>query len=125
MPGQRGGSRAGRPNASYPNRSDLQGGPRSAPVEQMRGLTYGTEKDLTAVARAAPPPGGRPPAPMSLDAPTQRPWEDVASGLPIGAGPGPEALGMGEGALGELRALYLTDPSESLREILEELEGGG
>jgi hypothetical protein len=30
-----------------------------------------------------------------MDAPTQRPLEPVTAGLPIGAGPGPEALGLG------------------------------
>jgi hypothetical protein len=57
------------------------------------------------------PATGRPPPPgsiPSLTAPTERPGEPVTAGLPVGPGPGPEALGAPapqSDALFDLRAL--------------------
>lgn len=39
-----------------------------------------------AMAMAPPPPDGQ------LTAPTERPWEPVTAGLPLGDGPGPESI---------------------------------
>lgn len=46
----------------------------------------------TAAPTTAPAPPSAPPVP--LDAPSQRPAEPVTAGLPVGAGPGTEALGV-------------------------------
>lgn len=63
--------------------------------------------------------------PVGLAAPSGRPDEPITAGLPIGAGPGPEALGMAPTPLDELRAIYQRFPTEELRELIEEAERGG
>jgi hypothetical protein len=107
----RGGRRAGTPGKAYSNRTDLQG--PQAPT----GLPYGDRAKLIAAQKAVPagpapapmpaapagPPPSQPgaagPAPGSLPFthPTQRPGEPVTAGLPLGPGPGPEALTMNQG----------------------------
>lgn len=99
----RGGRRAGSRGGGYTNRSDLQ-----LPVAAPEGLPYGDAGKLKAAQRAVPmapaptpgpspsPPGAEPP-PMpggagSLLRPTERPNEPVTAGMPIGPGPGTEAL---------------------------------
>jgi len=104
----RGGRRAGKSGTKYPNRTDLQGA--QLPANAPRGLPYGDRAKLIAAQRAVPmgtapaptpavPQGGSPPpspAPEPGSLPflgqTQRPSEPVTAGLPIGPGPGPEAL---------------------------------
>jgi hypothetical protein len=109
----RGGRRTGTPGKAYSNRSDL-----NVPAQAASGQQYGMRGQQMAAQRALPvarpatdavPSGGSPaaggpagagtpagPLPGSLtplDAPTQRPGEPVTTGLPVGAGAGPEALG--------------------------------
>jgi hypothetical protein len=107
----RGGYRTGRRGARYPNRTDLH--TPLAPAAPA-GLAYGQHQALidsqrqmpmAAPATAAPtPPTAAPPGPSAappvlpgslgaFDRPTERPGEPVTAGLPIGPGPGPEALG--------------------------------
>ncbi len=113
----RGGRRAGNKGTSYPNRTDLQGA--QLPVSAPTGLPYGDRAKLIAAQRAVPmgsappaapspaggggssPPPAAPspgPAPGTLPftGPTQRPAEPVTAGLPLGPGPGPEALTMNQ-----------------------------
>ena len=139
----RGGRRKGAPGKAYSNRSDLAAD-RKMPVAAPTGMGYGERKALEDAQRAVPvaSPGVSPqtppmaPGPTSswpipgsmgpLDRPSERPNEPLTAGLPIGAGPGPEALGMVENSddplLDELRAAYMHAPSEALRELIEELE---
>lgn len=58
---------------------------------------------------------------------TDRPNEPLTSGLASGPGPGPEALAGSfmDTAADELRAIYLRFPTESLRELLEDLDAEG
>lgn len=59
---------------------------------------------------AGPPPVGRPVPPVTvvpLTDPTARPGEPVTAGVPVGAGPGPEALGLPDENGVEDLALYL------------------
>ena len=67
----------------------------------------------------------QPPALTPLDAPTQRPNEPVTTGLPVGAGAGPEALGdTGEvPVLDKLRAIYRAYPNPDLLELI--MRAGG
>ena len=116
----RGGTRAGTPGAAYPNRTDLQG-QSSLPARVATGQTYGkAQAQLQAqrtVPMAAPPQPGVPPvtappvggggmpspgmqggsiAPGAfgpLDRPTERPGEPVTTGIAMGRGAGPEAMG--------------------------------
>jgi hypothetical protein len=107
----RGGRRTGTPGKAYANRTDL-----NLPAQAAAGQQYGKRTQQIAAQRAmpmgrpstdavpqgrggapsgpaAPPAGPMPGSLMPLDAPTQRPGEPVTTGLPVGAGAGPEALG--------------------------------
>lgn len=73
------------------------------------------------------PPTSSPVAPGGLgafDRPSERPDEEVTAGLPIGPGPGPEALGTMNPTHDELRALYQMFPNEDLRELIEDIDTG-
>lgn len=82
----RGGKRRGTPGKAYANRTDLTsdyapgsaaGGGMTPPVQQQPLMG---------------PPIGADQVP-NLSDPTMRPQEPVTAGLPVGPGPGPEALG--------------------------------
>lgn len=120
---QHGGPRSGKPGAAYGNRTDLNAKPRQA-VTAAAGQTYGERGVQEAAQQAIPLPA--PVVPLS--APTQRPNEPVTAGLPIGPGPGPEALApMGAPpadapVLELLQALYAQYPNNELRGLIEEAE---
>lgn len=61
-----------------------------------------------------------------LHAPTTRPNEPVTAGLPIGAGPGTEALGHlgapNDQVLANLYTAYRVAPTEGLRALIEQTE---
>lgn len=127
----RGGMREGDPGKRYANRKDLQQSNRQ----------YGEGKQLEQIKRAAPLPK-RPTTPTApptreaapvppgslapLTAPTMLPDEPVTAGLPIGAGPGPEALTLqgGDDSLSVLRRIYTKYPYEDLRRLIERAERG-
>lgn len=117
----RGGSRSGRPGASYSNRSDLQNAPRLAPTAQTN-QPYGEAG--AQLSRQAELPLGRPPSPVPLDSPTSRPNEPVQSGLPIGPGPGPEAAALSSPDPVEMtiRALYEAFPNRDLAALVEDMD---
>lgn len=132
----RGGRRNGKPGASYPNRSDLA----KQPVRTAPGQPYGAAGKQADAQRAIPLPSTptpsptapapqnapfAPPEPGLLGAPTARPSEPVTAGLPIGAGPGPEAInapGLHNASIDQLRALYQAFPVEEVRQIIERFE---
>ena len=107
----RGGSREGQVGKAYGNRVDLNGGsatPGDVDIRPYGGgepslpspptATSGPSAAGAAQAPAAvPPPGPLPGSLTALDAPSERPDEPITAGLPMGAGPGPEALGMRPG----------------------------
>lgn len=74
-----------------------------------------------AAALATRPPGG-----MGLLAPTARPAEPVTAGLPVGPGPGPEALGSAgaptagpaDGVLASLYRAFQANPTDGLRRLI-------
>lgn len=129
----RGGARAGAPGKSYSNRSDLNQAVKVAPGEP-----YGQRQQLeqaqqavplpnntnTPAAPQAPPQGGPMPAlpgAQPFTRPTERPNEPVTAGLPVGAGPGPEALSTSApdtiGA--QLVAMYRQNPNNDLLRLIE------
>lgn len=63
-----------------------------------------------------------------LDAPSSRPGEPVTTGLPVGPGAGPEAVGGGFTANNEvetqLRATYRRFPTEQMRALIEMIDSG-
>jgi hypothetical protein len=107
-PDPRGGPRVGNPGKQYPQRSDL----RAQPVTVARNQPYGAATQQAAAQRAQPLPQTPPPSvapqgpaaaaegggfvpPGSLGdflSPTNRPNEPLTTGIPMGAGAGPEVL---------------------------------
>lgn len=123
---QHGGPRTGNPGAQYPNRSDLQRGPRAQPVTAASGQTYGVRAEQEAAQRQIPLPAQAPIVPLS--APTQRPTEPLTAGLPIGAGPGPEVLSAmprADDTRAVLAAWYAEDPSPEIADMLAQLDAQG
>lgn len=142
----RGGSRQGTPGRAYGNRTDLNARKPLA-IAAPPSSQYGERTRLEDAQRAvpmAPPPAPTPPPGVSaagastappaavpqpgpFDAPSDRPNEPATTGVPAGAGPGPEVLNGGVGmggdpTLAELRAIYLRFPNEDVRGLIEEME---
>lgn len=137
----RGGRRVGTPGTAYPNRTDLH-----QPVKAAPGGEYGSVTQLRNAQKVIPLPDANPPMPppaaagtpappgggggvapgdINFTAPTNRPNEPVTAGLPIGPGPGPEALGMGPAATDPsivLRAMYRNVPEARNNDVLRLIE---
>lgn len=139
----RGGKRTGTPGKSYSNRSDM-----NQPIKVAPGQEYGEGKAMADAQRTIPLPNNvAVPAPLSPAAanvggpgppalpgqspfmrPTERPMEPVTSGIPGGAGPGPEVL-MSQGPANDdigvrLRALYQAAPNNDLLRLIELHDNG-
>lgn len=137
----RGGARAnkvGAVNPPRPNRTDMPG---KLPIAVAPSTSYGSATASRTAQQAIPmanpsvaPAQATPVAPQSLGSivqqaginglhnPTQRPNEPVTAGLATGAGPGPEALGpLGapDDYLSQLRAIYLRNPTEPIRQLIQ------
>jgi hypothetical protein len=143
----RGGARAGRPGAKYPNRSDLPG--KVLPIQTAPSTQYGqaaaSVRSQQAVPMAAPPAPAQPsaaPPPIPpggvtpLNAPSERPGEHVMTGAPVGPGAGPEVLGPlapaeADPELGKMRtylpvlelAASQPDSSPALRQLVRQIRG--
>lgn len=142
----RGGQRRGTPGTAYANRTDMH-----QPVKTPDGMAYGKRKMLEEAQKVIPLPtqpsmpgpatGGGGPAvaptpPMSAQPglspgeldfarPTERPAEPVTAGLPVGPGPGPEALGLGPTADDPavvLRSMYANVPEARNNDVLRLIE---
>lgn len=81
----RGGRRQGMPGKAYTNRTDMM---TNYDMEAGSPAAGGVEVPSAPPAR----PGLTPDDIPSLTTPTQRPGEPITAGLPMGAGPGREAL---------------------------------
>jgi len=107
-PGNRGGPRQGTPGTAYGNRTDLNEA-KPLPAQATKGQEYGAATQQMAAQQAvpmAPPqqPTGMPPAfpdgavkagsMGDLLGPPDDLSEPVTAGAALGAGPGPEALGL-------------------------------
>lgn len=127
-----GGTRAGRPGGQYAQRSDLASAPRTAPAQPVRvapGGTYGTGVQQQQAQQAVPLPDF---SALALHRPTDRPQEPVTAGVPVGPGPGPEALSQPitpppqtSSVLDQLQAAYSMDPTNDLRTLIEQLQAQG
>ena len=129
----RGGQRAGTPGKAYAQRTDLH-----QPVTVAPGQEYGGRKMLENAQKVVPlpeqpptpspsppaagaaspamPAGPQPglsPGELDFTRPTERPNEPVTAGLPVGPGPGPEALNLpsaaGQTAM-QLSTIYANVP---------------
>lgn len=96
------------------------------PPNTVPGQGYGEQAEQRRQMQALPmgaQPGLEPPP--SLTAPTARPNEPVQAGLPIGPGPGPEALGAMDSTQltrQTLQAMLRRFPSPALRKMLMDME---
>ncbi len=141
----RGGQRAGRPGTAYSNRSDLH-----QPVKVADGGEYGSRKMLaqaqqvvplpqqppipaaggppSAAGGAAPPPAPQPgltPGELDFERASERPDEPVTAGLPVGPGPGPEALNLGPTSTDPavvLQSMYQNVPEARNNDVLRLIE---
>lgn len=109
---------------------------RSPAMMAARGQTYGKRKQQMEAQRAVPmsrqPTEMAPPTPERIrpgslgafNRPTERPFEPITAGAPIGAGPNPSAAGIpvmmnpNRSAVEELRAIYELYPTEDLADLL-------
>lgn len=143
----RGGARNGTPGKAYANRRDLS---THQPITVAPGGQYGSgvaseeaQKILplpsVTAPSAAPTPQLPPvaaggsggvvaPGDINFEGPTQRPDEPVTAGLPVGPGPGPEALNPplpqvtpNDPAV-VLRAMYQNVPEAQNNDVLRLIE---
>lgn len=127
---QHGGRRQGAPGQAYGNRTDLN--QNRQPVQVASGQPYGARQEQVAAQKAvplpdAPPVPASPPAPAPgsfgpFTRPTERPNEPLTAGLPIGPGPGPEAIGGAPNPQGDveaqLLAMYRQHPNNDLLRLI-------
>lgn len=118
--------------------------PRGGKRQGTQGKAYSNRTDLAVdyAAGGNPATGGMPTAPTqrgpligvdqvaNLGDPTMRPDEPVTSGISLGAGPGPEALGPMPPAPGDpikelVQALLLNNPNPDLLRVLNRLNYQG
>jgi len=96
------------------------GGPAQRVVD-LPNAGYGENQAFTQVEQGAPMAASAPPrpAPVPLTAPTQRPWEPVTSGNPLGPGPGPgPAQNYNQRSIAEiLSQLAESDPTGQVADI--------
>ncbi len=132
----RGGRRTGTPGKNYAQRTDMHQPPRAP-----SGGEYGSVKESIDAQKVVPlPTANQPPVQqqqqvssgltmmpgdMDFEAPSNRPSEPVTTGLPIGPGAGPEALGMPSEASQtamQLRAMYANIPEARNPDFLRLVE---
>lgn len=114
------------------------GGP-AQPVRELPNAQYGEAAEYRTLQQSAPvaatpsvPSGGAPaPGPVGaggvvgLDQPTANPAQPVTAGAALGAGPGPEALGLppeDDDVKMRLYAIYQAFPSADLKRLLEQMD---
>lgn len=132
----RGGKRQGAPGKAYAQRTDMN--QNRQPIRVAAGQAYGERQAQEQAQRAVPLPAAPPvqvpppspapgPAPGSFGAfnrPTERPDEPLTAGMPMGPGPGPEAvagsfmLSGNDQLIAELRGLYATYPNPDVARLL-------
>jgi len=128
----------GIPGQAYGQRTDL-----NQPVMVASGQPYGARQAQEAAQQAIPLPSAPPvsepvsprpqePTPGSLGAfgrATERPTEPLTAGMPMGPGPGPEAMVGNTGltpddlVLAKLRALMAAHPNGDVAALLTYYEG--
>jgi hypothetical protein len=122
----------------YPNRTDLRNPAQKVAKMAAKGQAYGEAgKQLAAqstVPMGASPMEAAPPPPIpgqagGFDRMTERPNEPITTGMPFGAGAGPEALAAPGGAAGskddlimQLRLAVARYPNPNLIQLLLMLE---
>lgn len=100
---------------------------RKMSAEDLPSTGYGDEAALVASEQAMPAQGATvtPDMVPNLSDPTARPGEPLTAGLPMGPGPGPEALGpMGQTDPTRrlLQAMLVVHPSNDIMRLLDMLD---
>lgn len=136
----RGGRRDGVRGTKYPNRSDLAEHTKPLPAVAAKDQQYGKAGEQIAGQRIvpmAPPPGVAAGAPSTagspsrvlpgsqgpFDRPSERPDEPLTTGVPVGAGAGPEVLGLPPGPsptatlVGSLEAMARATGSRDIAQL--------
>lgn len=115
---QRGGRRQGAPGKAYSNRTDLN---------MVRAPQQGTQTAAAGGQSLATPSFVTPDQVPKLNDPSARPQEPVTTGLSLGPGDGPTALGYTPRpeAVRTLQAAYLRTPTPELRRAIEYLSSKG
>jgi hypothetical protein len=121
------------PGGAYPNRTDL-----TQPVRTPTGQAYGEAQALQQAQSQQPLPQqpgieqvlaaaqGHNFQPVGLNAPTQRPFEPITQGLPMGPGAGPEVLRRNAPRQSEkLRQLAAQTGDNSIADMASRLEKYG
>lgn len=116
------GHRRGQKGVGYANRSDLNAGTAAMTQNLL------SEAQPNIPQGTLPPPGPAqmaPPKPVvPLHAPTQRPYEAVTAGLPLGGGPGAEVLGLvpdNQTITDALKGAYSAHPDDQLRAMIAQM----
>lgn len=120
----RGGKRQGTQGRAYSNRTDLATNYSSQGSAAAGGMEAPAQQQ-----RFVPPMVGADEVP-NLNAPSIRPNEPVTAGLPVGMGPGPEALGPlppspMDPVKQAVQALMLISPNPDLIRIMNRLNYEG
>lgn len=127
----------GTSGGNYANRTDL-----TQPVRVGTGAPYGQRQELETAQQQAPLPQQAPPgqiqdpalvaalghnfAPAPLNAPTDRPYEPITHGLPIGPGAGPEVMQQAGGTTAQrMRQLANSTGDTTLADVATRLEQYG
>lgn len=142
----RGGRRSGAPGKAYANRTDLNKSDALA-KKTVPGQAYGAAQQqreaqsvIPVAGTPAPAPrvtppssgsgavaGGPLPGALGFTDPSARPNEPVTAGVPVGPGPGPQALSLmqdNEDVLLQLREAYRLYPNAETRRLIERVERG-
>lgn len=89
------------------------------PNGEVKGLAYGENQVVNGMASQGPmaqPPAG--PSIVPLDAPSMMPDQPVTAGVPVGPGPGPEAMSQRPSKVTDLLARLLgNDINGSIEEL--------
>lgn len=125
----RGGKRQGTPGKGYSNRTDLAVDPNMGQnTAASGGMTAPAQAAAIPQARFVPPPVGADQVPNIGD-PTDM-QEPITAGLPMGPGPGPEAVGPlppppTDPVREAVQALMLVSPNPDLIRVLNRLDFEG
>ncbi len=128
QPGTQGGA--------YANRTDLSGGTQA--VSAPTGLAYGERQAMEQAQQQAPLPQqagldqvlaaaqGHNFQPVPLNAPTDRQYEPITHGLPVGPGAGPEVLRQTQATLSmKMRQLAASTGDNVIADMASRLEQYG
>jgi len=108
----------------YGQRKMLENAQKVIPLPQQPPIPSPGSASPAAVPAIQPQPGLSP-GELDFTRPTENPAEPVTAGLPVGAGPGPEILGIGPTATDPrvvLQSIYANVPEARNNDVLRLIE---